>query len=66
MEVFLLLLIIFFAADSEWLGQHLSNIKQWYDYYNRQPNPKVRCAIAKRRAKNIRKIRNERYRKTKT
>lgn len=61
MEVFILVLILLWFANPKWMGSHLAKTKQWYDYYQRTPDADVRSEIVRQRAKNIRRIRNERF-----
>lgn len=63
MEFILLALAIMTVGNPRWLGRHLSKTKQWYDYYQRTPNESIRNDVIRQRAKNIRRIRNERFRK---
>lgn len=61
MELFLIIMLLYTVADPKWLGHHLSKTKQWYDYYQRDQDNETRKDIIKHRAKNIKRIRQERF-----
>jgi hypothetical protein len=65
MELFILLVLVL-VANPELLGRHLAEIKHWYDYYMQTRSEKMHKAIVLRRAKNIKRIRNERFKKNVT
>ena len=62
----LVILAIVFLADTKWTGRYLARVHKWYDaYYNEPSEDPVRQAYIRTRAKNIRRIRNERFRNLK-
>ena len=61
MEAAILVLMVLLFANPKWLGRHLAATKQWYDYYQRHRDEETHKAIVRQRAKNIRRIRNERF-----
>jgi hypothetical protein len=62
----LVILAILFLADTKWTGRYLARVHKWYEaYYNEPSEDPVREAYIRRRAKNIRRIRNERFRNMK-
>lgn len=65
MEAAILVLMLLWFASPKWMGQHLAKTKQWYDYYQRERDEETHKAIVRQRAKNIRRIRNERFRRMK-
>jgi hypothetical protein len=60
-ELFLIIVLLCTVADPKWLGQHLAKTRQWYDYYQREQDDNTRKDIIKHRAKNIKRIRQERF-----
>lgn len=63
MEI-LVILAILFLADPKWTGRYVARVHKWYEvYYNDPSEDPVRKAVIRARAQNIRRIRNERFRK---
>ena len=59
---FLVILIMLYLADPKWLGRHIADTHRWYlHYFNDPRTDPIRYAEIRRRAKNIRRIRNERF-----